>query len=128
MSIVLCNALQVHSALQKELLLPQPAVVEHLRILVPYEERSEWIAAEKATWEPWLAKKRGFLGRQLFWDPQSEEATLLISWAKRSDWKSIPQTEINEVQASFERLARESTGKKEGNPFPLQFEGELLPQ
>ena len=31
-------------------------------------------------------------------------------------------------QERFETLAREATGQRQGNPFPLVFEGELLPQ
>jgi hypothetical protein len=31
------------------------------------------------------------------------------------------------VQERFEQLARTATGAAEGNPFPLVFEGELVP-
>ena len=36
--------------------------------------------------------------------------------------------EVETVQERFETLAREQTGQPHGNPFPLLFEGELLPQ
>ena len=36
--------------------------------------------------------------------------------------------EVETVQQRFETLAREQTGQSQGNPFPLVFEGELLPQ
>ena len=36
--------------------------------------------------------------------------------------------EVETVQERFETLAREATGQRQGNPFPLVFEGELLPQ
>ena len=36
--------------------------------------------------------------------------------------------EVETVQERFETLAREQTGQRQGNPFPLVFEGELLPQ
>ncbi|ABX09256.1 TIGR03792 family protein [Prochlorococcus marinus] len=103
-------------------------IVEYLRLRVPEEDREAWLIAEKKSWEPWLEKKDGFLGRQLFWDKQSEEGTVLISWSSRGDWKSIPKEEIEKVQGLFEELARGQTGKEFGNPFPIQFEGELLPQ
>ena len=73
-------------------------------------------------------KKNGFLGRQLFWDPKVEEATLLIGWKSRDLWKSIPQSEINFVQQEFENIARKETGEISGNPFPLIYEGELIPE
>ena len=104
------------------------AVVEHLRLQVPHESRGQWMLAERGSWEPWLKQQPGFLGRDLFWDPATEEGTLLIRWSSREAWKSIPIAEVETVQERFERLAREQTGQRQGNPFPLVFEGELLPQ
>ena len=107
---------------------PRESIVEHLRLDVPKRIKEDWLNSEKKSWEPWLLKQNGFLGRQLLWDPKTEEATLLIGWKSRSDWKSIPQAEIDLVQKNFERIARVETGEETGNPFPLVFEGELNPQ
>ena len=89
--------------------------------------RQAWIAAEANSWEPWLAQQKGFLDRQLLWDPVTEEGTLLIRWASREQWKAIPPAELDAVQERFEQAARQATGRRQGNPFPLVFEGELLP-
>ena len=104
------------------------AVIEHLRLQVPQESREHWMVAERGSWEPWLKQQPGFLGRELFWDPATEEGTLLIRWSSREEWKSISMEEVETVQERFETLAREATGQRQGNPFPLVFEGELLPQ
>ena len=104
------------------------AVVEHLRLQVPQESREHWMVAERGSWEPWLNQQPGFLGRDLYWDPATEEGTLLIRWSSREAWKSISMAEVETVQERFETLAREQTGQLQGNPFPLVFEGELLPQ
>ena len=101
-------------------------VVEHLRVKVPAEARQAWLTAEQGSWEPWLAQQPGFLDRQLLWDPATEEGTLLIRWADREHWKAIPQAEVEAVQQRFEALAQQATGSPV-NPFPLVFEGELLP-
>ena len=103
-------------------------VVEHLRLQVPKQSREDWMVAERGSWEPWLKQQPGFLGRDLFWDPETEEGTLLIRWSSREAWKSISMAEVETVQGRFEMLAREQTGQNQGNPFPLVFEGELLPQ
>ena len=103
-------------------------LVEHLRIKVPADAVEDWIKAERGSWEPWLERQRGFLDRQLLWDPDREEGTLLIHWRSRADWQAIPDQEIARVQQRFEQLAQELTGSQQGNPFPLLFEGELLPQ
>ena len=104
------------------------AVVEHLRVKVSAEARQAWLEAERGSWEPWLERQSGFLDRQLLWDPEREEGTLLIHWRSGDDWKAIPEAEIERVQQRFEQLARQATGTDQGNPFPLVFEGQLLPQ
>lgn len=104
------------------------AVIEHLRLSVPAQGQA-WLEAERGSWEPWLAKQNGFLGRDLLWDPATEEGTLLIRWSSREDWKAIPTVEIEQVQTRFEQLARQAMAitQERENPFPLVFEGELLP-
>ena len=107
---------------------PKGSIVEHLKLEVPKKFKNAWLKAEEGSWEPWLLKQDGFLGRQLFWDHKNEEATLLIGWESRAVWKNISQTEINLVQQNFEKIARKETGEPSGNPFPLIFEGELNPE
>ena len=104
------------------------AVIEHLRVKVPEAARQAWLEAERGSWEPWLARQQGFLGRYLLWNPETEEGTLLIRWRSREAWKAIPQQEVTAVQQRFEQLARAATGQRLGHPFPLLYEGELLPQ
>ena len=119
---------KVFSLSLNQLMSNRSEAVEYLKLKVPKSYRNEWIGAEKESWEPWLKGKEGFIGRQLFWDKNKEEAILLISWSSRAQWKSIPESEIELVQKRFEEIARLKTGQKSGNPFPLIFEGELIPQ
>ena len=107
---------------------PKESIVEHLKLEVPKKFKNAWLKAEHGSWEPWLSKQDGFLGRQLYWDPKVEQATLLIGWETRAVWKNISQSEINLVQQDFEKIARKETGELSGNPFPLIFEGELNPE
>tara|TARA_Y100001968_G_C19354716_1_gene716559 strand:- start:665 stop:1105 length:441 start_codon:yes stop_codon:yes gene_type:complete len=123
-----CQTQPIYSASVMHLSDSEGIVVEHLRLHVPKGYLKEWLLAEKDSWEKWLEKKNGFLGRQLLWDPNNEEATILINWSGREKWKAISQDEIELVQENFEKIARDSIGQVEGNPFPLIFEGELLPQ
>ena len=102
-------------------------VVELLRLGVPAAHYRAWLEAEKASWEPWLAEQPGFQGRQLLWDRQRQEGTLLIRWATRGQWKAIPEAEVGRVQERFEQRARQLTGQATGNPFPLLAEAELEP-
>ena len=55
-------------------------VIEELRLKVPTDVKAAWLNAEKEIWEPWLSSQDGFLGRQLFWDKEKEEALILVNW------------------------------------------------
>ena len=128
LSTILGNVRNIKAESFLKVNFPKESVVEHLKLDVPKKFKNAWLKAEEGSWEPWLLKQDGFLGRQLFWDPKVEEATLLIGWESRAVWKSISQAEINIVQQDFEKIARKETGKTRGNPFPLIFEGELNPE
>tara|TARA_B100001250_G_C19585308_1_gene693923 strand:+ start:231 stop:677 length:447 start_codon:yes stop_codon:yes gene_type:complete len=118
----------VDAAVMENLKTSNPLIVEYIRLNVSSKNRRAWLIAEEKTWKPWLAEKEGFLNRELLWDKKQEEATLLIRWSTREKWKSIPKSEIDRVQEQFEKIARDLTGKQSGNPFPIIFEGEFLPQ
>ncbi|MCR8538842.1 MAG: TIGR03792 family protein [Prochlorococcus marinus CUG1439] len=99
-------------------------VIEELRLKVPAEVRVAWLNAEKEIWEPWLSSQDGFLGRQLFWDKEKEEALILVNWESKKLWKSIPMSEVNVVQQKFENNVKAALNVGE-NPFELIYEGEL---
>ena len=99
-------------------------VIEELRLKVPSGVKAAWLKAEKEIWEPWLSSQDGFLGRQLFWDKEKEEALILVNWKSKKLWKSISMTEVNVVQEKFEEKVKNSLNIKE-NPFVLIYEGEL---
>ena len=99
-------------------------VIEELRIKVPADAKGAWLNAEKEIWEPWLSSQDGFLGRQLFWDKEKEEALILVNWESKKLWKKIPISEVNVVQEKFEDNVKTALNLKE-NPFELIYEGEL---
>ena len=99
-------------------------VIEELRLKVPADVKAAWLNAEKEIWEPWLSSQDGFLGRQLFWDKEKEEALILVNWESKKLWKSIPMSEVNVIQEKFEDNVKTALKLKE-NPFELIYEGEL---
>ena len=99
-------------------------VIEELRLKVPADAKAVWLNAEKAIWDPWLSSQEGFLGRQLFWDKEKEEALILVTWESKKLWKSIPMSKVNVVQEKFEDNVKTAL-KVEENPFELIYEGEL---
>ena len=111
------NALDMNT-LQNQL------VTEELRLKVPADMRDVWLNAEKNIWEPWLSSQDGFMGRQIFWDKEKEEALILVNWKNKKLWKNIPMSEVNSVQEKFEDNVKTALNLRE-NPFELIYEGEL---
>ena len=99
-------------------------VIEELRLKVPSNLKAAWLNAEKEIWEPWLSSQNGFLGRQLFWDEEKEEALILVNWESNKLWKSIPMSEVTLIQQKFEDNVKSALNVRE-NPFELIYEGEL---
>ena len=102
-------------------------VTEELRLKIPSQFRKIWLKAEKEIWEPWLSIQVGFLGRQIFWDKEKEEALILVNWKNKNLWKSISIEEVNEIQEKFEENVKTSLNINV-NPFELIYEGELVKQ
>ena len=99
-------------------------VIEELRLKVPAKYKEVWLNTEKKIWDPWLSSQDGFLGRQLFWDKEKEEALILVNWESKKLWKSIPISEVNEIQEKFEENVQIALNISK-NPFKLIYEGEL---
>ena len=102
-------------------------VTEELRLKVPAQYKDLWLKTEKQIWDPWLSSQVGFLGRQLFWDKEKQEALILVNWRSKKLWKSIPMSEVNVVQQKFEDNVKAALNVEE-NPFKLIYEGELEKQ
>jgi uncharacterized protein (TIGR03792 family) len=102
-------------------------VIEHLRLFVPEGNQQAWLEAEQQTWEPWLRRQKGFLGREMLWDRRRQEGILLIYWQSHQHWKAVSAPEVVAVQASFETLANQLLARStdSNNPFPLVYEGEI---
>ena len=102
----------------------QGEIIEELRLKVPANSKEVWLKAEKEIWDPWLSSQDGFLGRQLFWNKEKEEALILVNWKSKKLWKSISIQEVNVVQKKFEDNIKNALNVRE-NPFELIYEGEL---
>tara|TARA_B100001248_G_scaffold259344_1_gene245226 strand:+ start:2215 stop:2661 length:447 start_codon:yes stop_codon:yes gene_type:complete len=100
-------------------------IIEELRLKVPSKFKEVWLKAENQIWEPWLSMQEGFLGRQIFWDKEKEEALILVNWENKKLWKSISMQEVNEIQRKFENNVMTSLNVSK-NPFKLIYEGELM--
>ena len=103
------------------------SITEELRLKVPADFKEVWLDAERNIWDPWLSCQDGFLGRQIFWDKEKEEALILVKWKNKKLWKNISINEVNKIQEKFENKVMESLNLTT-NPFKLIYESELLKQ
>ena len=103
------------------------SITEELRLNVPAKYKKVWLLAEKQIWEPWLANQEGFIGRQIFYNEEKEEALLLVNWESKKLWKNIPIVEINKIQDLFEKNVKQNLKISE-NPFKFIYVGELFNQ
>ena len=97
----------------------EPITVEMLRLAVPAALRDAWLNAEAEVWKPWLEQQPAYLGRDLYWDPQQEEAQVLIRWRSQQEWQAIADDEVAAVQARFVAAINQATAKDTADPIPL---------
>ena len=97
----------------------EPITVEMLRLAVPAALRDAWLNAEAEVWKPWLEQQPAYLGRDLYWDPQQEEAQVLIRWRSQQEWQAIADAEVAAVQARFVAAINQATAKDAADPIPL---------
>lgn len=77
-------------------------VVEWLKMQVAEELRETFIQKDEAIWTAALAKYPGFLGKQVWINPEKpEEIVLVIHWADLEAWKSIPADVAEATEKRF---------------------------
>ena len=77
-------------------------VIELLRVKVVPELREQYIQKDAEIWTQALTKYPGFLGKEVWINPQEPtEVILVIRWATREQWKSIPLKLLGTIEKQF---------------------------
>ena len=118
---------QIAHSFPKDMKINDSVVIEELRLNVPSKFREVWLQAEREVWEPWLNNQNGFLGRQIFWNKDKEEALILVNWKNKKLWKSISKEEIEKIQDKFEEKVKTSLNVQI-NPFEITYSSEIYKQ
>ncbi len=80
----------------------KPVVIELLRFQVVFELREKFIQKDAEIWTHALASYPGFLGKEVWINPNNHtEVILVIHWATREQWKSIPTEQLKKIEARF---------------------------
>lgn len=68
-------------------------VIEWLKFKVPSELWEAFIQRDEEVWTTGLKKFPGFLGKEVWVDPERDEIVLVIRWQTQEDWDSVPGDE-----------------------------------
>lgn len=77
-------------------------VIEWLKIKVSPELREKFIQKDAEIWTAMLASYPGFLGKEVWINPQMpDQVVLMIRWRSLEEWKSVPQERLEETEQQF---------------------------
>jgi uncharacterized protein (TIGR03792 family) len=77
-------------------------VIEWLKFQVDSEGREKFIREDEKVWTAALSTYPGFLGKEVWIEPQSEDKVIFtIRWQTREQWKSIPGKDLVAIEQRF---------------------------
>ncbi|MBO3461915.1 TIGR03792 family protein [Aetokthonos hydrillicola Thurmond2011] len=77
-------------------------VIELLKVKVPPKQREEYIQKDAEIWTTALAKYPGFLGKEVWINPDDDTEVILINrWATEEQWQAIPKLERQAIEQRF---------------------------
>jgi len=80
-------------------------VIELLKFQVDPNQRENFIQKDAEIWTTALAKYPGFLGKEVWINPNNPtELTLIIRWQTRDQWKAIPQVDLEAIEQKFAQV------------------------
>ncbi|HIK46433.1 MAG TPA: TIGR03792 family protein [Leptolyngbyaceae cyanobacterium M65_K2018_010] len=77
-------------------------VIEWLTFAVEPENRETFIRIDHEIWTEALSQYPGFLSKEVWISPDlMDQVICVIRWKTREHWKSIPQADLERVDAQF---------------------------
>lgn len=77
-------------------------VIEWLRVSVSPELRERYIQKDAEIWTSMLAQHPGFLGKEVWINPETQnEVILIIRWASLEAWKAVPAEQLAQTDQQF---------------------------
>ncbi len=77
-------------------------IIELLKVKVAPELQKQYLQKDAEIWTQALASCPGFLGKEVWLNSnEPTEVILIIRWASREQWKSIPLELINAIEQQF---------------------------
>lgn len=101
-------------------------VIEWLKFRLDPELREKFIQKDEEIWTATLAKYPGFLGKEIWINPNvAEELAIVIRWQTRENWKNVPNDVLAETEQKFSQAMGEDkyqmieTGEYQVRKFPV---------
>jgi uncharacterized protein (TIGR03792 family) len=86
--------------------------IEWLKFIISPELREKFIETDARIWTAKLATYRGFLGKEIWLNPdRPEEIIMVIRWESREQWKSIPMEVLEATEREFSQALGSDTYK-----------------
>ncbi|MEG4940229.1 TIGR03792 family protein [Microcoleus sp. F4-D5] len=76
-------------------------IIEWLKFKVPPEKWEAFIRRDEEVWTAGLRNFPGYLGKEIWVDAVEKEVVMLIRWETREQWKSVPQSTIDELDSQM---------------------------
>jgi uncharacterized protein (TIGR03792 family) len=93
-------------------------VIEWLKFQISEDMREIFIQKDEAIWTSALAKYPGFLGKEVWLNPQTpNEVVFVIQWASREAWHSVPADVLEKTEKTFKAAMG-------ANPYKIVESGE----
>lgn len=79
-------------------------VIEWLKFQVPPERWEAFIQRDEEVWTAGLQKFPGFLGKEVWIEPEQNEVVLVIRWQTQEDWDAFPAEEGEKLDQAMGEL------------------------
>lgn len=79
-------------------------VIEWLKFQVPPELWEAFIQRDEEVWTAGLQKFPGFLGKEVWIEPEQNEVVLVIRWQTQEDWDAFPSEEGERLDQAMGEL------------------------
>lgn len=77
-------------------------IIEWLKFTVNSRSREQFIQKDEEIWTPSLSQYPGFLGKEVWIEPDApDQVILIVRWQTRKQWKSIPTKDLIEIEKRF---------------------------
>ncbi len=97
-------------------------VIEWLKFRVDPQLREKFIQLDREIWTKSLSQSEGFLGKEIWLDPNFlEEVILIIYWESREQWQAISPEELQRTEKAFDKkMGRETYELLEAKEFQIR--------